>query len=487
MYRMRTIALLILPVVLSGCLLDATLQWSQDGTVGLLGGTGLSLSIIDGTNGQVHRMPWNDIASTPSLSRDGKLMAFVNIQRANDIDDVLQRIPQAQAARVSGDAEQLLAACNSTKEAMDANSLFAKAGVSSSDIVYRGIVADYLLKRVSAQGIHVPESLLVFRNINPLRFYDLLVAPSNASAADQGRSVAASAFPMRMPQLSPDKRWLAYLIQTGVESASAPTFHLCLTSTAGSSSALLASNVSQGFAWREDSRTMVCIAALEQAAVGGFALGSLKEMTIIDLQGHLYLRSQPKSDARRQDVVDQRVEPIVSQLAGLFFHRSMKATYGARGRILLAAIRASLPVGSVEGEPTWSLFCCDPAYGTVVNILPPKVSEQLDEAVVGFQVSPDGSHVLIPTERGTLLVYALGSPSAATVQTTKETDKTRETTAILFGWKGSDRFTCLLAGNSPLLAGSPYTTNELGIYEFDVKGVLIRELTGPSAMPQPIP
>jgi hypothetical protein len=428
-------------ILAAGCFPEESLDWSGDGSVGVLM-TGEKLYVVDGSTGALTRVPAEGAVSPwPGVSNDGKKVVYVEQVKHATLAEGLKSIPPEEAKMIADDVKTLRdKILSGALTITDFNSVSEEQlGLTKSyrDWVVRSLCENAdepLIRKLSTQALQQGKAAELFSSA-------LNVIPSDD--ARNKKTLMTSVLGILRPRLSPDGRYVAFL---ALRSSNAERAYLFVTSAQGGTGAVyVSSSVSLGFDWRQDSQAL---AYLQQESEGATLLGVVREQRIADPNGRLldaFDNTLATPLAGHHCAVESR------QLAGTLFEPLVKVQYGAGGRLFFSSASARIPSSDMD-EPTYSLFCYDFVTGAVADVLPLRArSEQpLGEMVHFFSLSPDGRRVLLPMKENRLAIYELGAKSFTTpVKEGEEFGK--DMPKILPAWKGNDRISLQVSPKSHFL------------------------------------
>jgi hypothetical protein len=82
-----------------GCIPEDSLQWSEDGSVGLLRIDG-ALYIVDGNSGELTEVEKTNVSTLPDISDDGKLIAYCRGVQCSNASESLKVLPAGQVKMI---------------------------------------------------------------------------------------------------------------------------------------------------------------------------------------------------------------------------------------------------------------------------------------------------------------------------------------------------------------------------------------------------
>ena len=89
------VACYVAAVFLTGCIPEDSLQWSEDGSVGLLRVEG-ALYLVDGQTGDLTEIARENVQILPDISKDGNLVAYSQQVKCNSLSEGLKLLPPGQ-------------------------------------------------------------------------------------------------------------------------------------------------------------------------------------------------------------------------------------------------------------------------------------------------------------------------------------------------------------------------------------------------------
>jgi len=425
-----TIVIIVLIVIalVSGCFPEDSLEWSDDGSIGLLHEGG-ALYLIDGQSGDPTRIVEDNVQLWPTVSNDGKLIAYAAEVSCDSLPADLELLPSSQTLMIKECAELMK---NNILRGDESRPGFPTIGHKAFESEYRNWIIRYMCENADDEltkklGINKTQKGRTL----PLECYRLLVKSTDSQNAQT--VVATSVLPMMRPRFSPDKRRLAYLMQ-GMESGPEDPFDLYIASLEDNSRVMfVASSVAIGYDWREDSQA-ICYLRHDESIAGNMGLGVLG---VADTTEPNALRAVPFGFSG-------------SPIAFTFFSPWMRAEYGLGGRIFFSNAALSIPARKSD-ELKWSLFCYDPVTQSISDVLPRNLSDHVKEAIILFSLSPDKTEILIGLDD--FVIYRLEDGQVLRPFKGISTGKSSSEDWVP-AWKGNDQVSCMAPADSHYLNGT---------------------------------
>lgn len=433
--------------LLAGCIPEDSLQWSQDGSVGLLR-TQSSLYLVDGQSGELTEIADGNVAPWPDISDDGNMVAYCRKVECPNLSEGLKVLPEGQVKMIEYWAGQMEREILNNGGLVDGRFPLPEKGLLVPND-YGNWVVRYLcekpdkelLDKLSNQDLEKAEQ-------ERLYYTRVIVAPTRAPC--EGRVVAASLFNMVATKISPDGKFVAYLMHTqqGEVSNAFEEYGLYVASLDGGvNTMLVTARVAIGYDWRADSKAIAYITADKKDLLHeSMILGTLKETIVADANGNLL--EQPVPSGKQGSPGAHRCTGAAKDHAGILFYPWMKVQYGQSGRVFFSSPTLSLPSGPMD-DPRWSLFCYDSVTRSVANVLPTFASDSVGQNVNVFALSPDGTRVLLPTENNRFGIYTFVDGTAEVP--IEEGETFGDTLDLAPAWKGSNEISGLVAENSHFL------------------------------------
>ena len=440
-----------------GCIPEKSLEWSEDGSVGLLR-VDETLGLVDGETGELTLVA-EKVGVLPDISKDGTLIAYNEKVECSSLSEGLKLLPPNQVKMIKHHAEQLkkkyLAAYAQYEQSRDDKPPFPlpEKDVQPPDNYWNWAVRyccesadNELLEKVWNEEIEKGKK-------EPIYYFQVVVAPREDLAKKRVVTTPSMLEPFAT-QLSPDGKSVAYLMYTKGTPASQEGEHsLYIASLQTDIKAMLVdSRVAIGYDWREDGKAIAYLSAdSEYTYRDDPVLGTLHEKTVADANGSLL--AEPAQVPEHGSAETHRCTGKSLELVGAVFYSWFKVKYGLDNRIFFSSFVLSLPA-SKRDDPGCSLFCYDPVTATVTNLLPLRVSSHVSGQVFSlsqFALSPDGKYVLLPIKNNRFIVYELGTDSLEIPIPEEEGFGEEELPEIAPSWKGSNEMSFLVSEDSHFL------------------------------------
>ena len=440
-------------VFIVGCIPEDSLEWSNDGSVGLLR-TAEGLYLVNGKTGELSEFVRGNISLLPDLSEDGSLVAYSQEVECTSLSEGLKLLPPGQVKMIEYYAGKTTKNILDTSGLVDGKFPFPEEGLLLPE-EYRNWAIRYLCENADDKILSVLGSEGIEKGKEKaLRYFQVVVAPSKSPA--QKRVVMISVFSMMATRLSPDSKSVAYLMHTqeGEVSNAYQEFGLYIASLDSDIKAMYVDScVAIGYDWRKDGQAIAYLSADSKDLLhDDLLLGTLSEKVVADSDGHLL--AVPADIPEQGSAGTHRCTGNKAELVGLVFYPWFKVEYGRDNRMFFSSFVLPLPA-SKRDEAGCSLFCYDPVTGTVANVLPLSVSTYTSQQVLSislFSLSPDGKRVLIPIKYNRFIVYELGTDSMDIPISEEEGFGEEELPELPPSWKGNNQFSCMVSGKSRLLS-----------------------------------
>lgn len=444
----------------AGCIPEDSLEWSDDGSVGLLR-TDRALYLVDGQSGALTEIASENVQPWPDISKDGSLVVYSRDIECKSLEEGLKMLPPGQVEIIKKGAEEIFDNILKTEKPFDGEfpepdtDLLKPGDVKNWAIRYMCENAyDYMSKALGQEGVKQGKE-------KTLRLNQVVVAPVN-NPSDK-RVIATNMFVTLAVQLSPDNQYVSYMLQTRHRQED-DEYSLYVASLKSDVKAMLVDErVAFGYDWRSDSKAIAYIYAdSEVFDTDDLVLGSLKERIVADEGSNLLAEPVKPEDNDGVSAGTHQCTGKESSYAGLIFYPWQKVQYGLDGRIFFSTCEMSLPMSEKE-EGRWSLFCYDNRLGAVSEVLPQTVSNMSQVvAMLQFELSPDGSKVLLPIKKNRFVIYKPSSGSTDIPIKEDEEFGDEEVSELVPAWKGNDEISFMVSGKSHFLPEQQQDPKETG-------------------------
>jgi len=467
---------------LVGCVPEDSVEFSRDGAAGIAKIEN-TLYLVDGKTGQMQQIAQGDIQPFPSITPDGKWIAYCQKVSLDSFSDAVKLLPGYQVEVIDYYARQM-------QQTIIANNGLIKnkfpdltEGPLNKSDECRDWVIRCLCENADPNLIAVlPPADLEKGKKLPLELSELIMAPTGTDRQKEQRIITASIFTLWRPVLSPGQKYVAYLSHKEEKDEGGSRYSLYLSQIQGDiTDVLVADSVACGFAWQPDGKA---IAYLENNAkeAEGFSLGILNNRLIADANDMLLAEPAPAEKTDKQGELAARpAKGEATAIALGLFNPFIKVAYGLGGKIFFSAAGMSLPAGKLNGEPRWSIFCYDPVTESIADILPRGVSEDLDDNIGFFTISPDGRNILLPMPKTRFKIYTLGGDAALSPIEEAEGLGEKNTLVMAPTWKGNDEICCMVSKESHFLKDYTGEKQDQNLIIIDTKGEFRSILTMPES------
>jgi hypothetical protein len=459
-------------IFLVGCIPDDTLQWSEDGSVGLLK-MDEGLYIVDGNSGELTEVAKENVSIFPDISDDGKLVAYCQAVECFNPSESLKMLPPGQVKMVKYYAEETKKNILSSGGLTDGKFPFPEEGLLLPH-EYRNWAIRYLCENADGKLLEVLGKEGIEKGKEKeFGYFRIVVAP--ARAPDKKRILATSVFNVMALKLSPNGRSVAYLMHTqkGELNNAFEEFGLYVSSLGSDANSVLVSHpVAIGYDWRPDGKSIAYINADSKNLLhDDFIVGTLEEQIVADANDNLLVKSIELGE--KGSAGTYKCTGGASELAGVIFYPWLKVVYGPGRRLFFTSAVLTLPT-STRDEAGWSVFCYDSVTNKVTDVLGPSVSSYSSDALgtSQFDLSPDGKNVLLPMSRNRFLIYRFGDGSTIFPIDESEEFGEENVSAFFPAWKGNDEISCMVSEKSRFLTKDkeePHKRKEIVILGADGK------------------
>lgn len=440
-------------VFIVGCIPENSLEWSEDGSVGLLR-VEEGLYLVDGKTGELTEVVKGNIGLLPDISEDGNLIAYCEAVECTSLSRGLKLLPPGQVKMITYYAEKTKKNILSTRGLTDEKFPFPEEGLLLPE-EYRNWAIRYLCENADNELLGVLGSEGIERGKEKaISYFQVVAAPSKNPT--EKRIVTISVFSIMATRLSPDSKSVAYLMHTqeGQVSNAYAELGLYIASLDTDMKAMFVdSRVALGYDWRKDGKAIAYLSADSKDLLhDDLILGTLNEKIVVDADGGLL--AEPADLPEHGSAGTHRCTGNRAEFAGTIFSPWQKVEYGPDNRVFFSSYDLPLPV-SKRDEPGCSLFCYDPVTGAVTDVLPLSVSIYTSQQVFGlsqFALSPDGKYVLLPIKHNRFIAYALGTNTVEFPIPEEEGFGEEELPELAPSWKGNSDISFLVSGKSKFLS-----------------------------------
>ena len=248
----------IVAILFSGCIPEDTLEWSEDGSVGLLRVDG-ALFLVDGQTGQLTGVTRGNIQPWPDISNDGSMIAYSRDVECGSLSEGLNMLPPGQVEIIKNGADQICGKILNAGEVKEGKfpepdeELLRPGDYINWSIRYLCENAnDEVRKALGDEGIKLGKE-------KKLSYFQVVVVPRDN--LNEKRVIATNIFGTMVTQLSPDNRYASYIMQTqhGEED---DEYSLYVASLKDDVEAMLVDErVAFGYDWRNDGRAIAYFCA----------------------------------------------------------------------------------------------------------------------------------------------------------------------------------------------------------------------------------
>lgn len=444
-----------------GCIPEDSLQWSADGSVGVLGVNG-ALYLVNGQTGELTEVVKDNIQPWPGISSDGNLIAYAEAVECESLSQAIKLLPAGQIKALENIVQAMEEKClkqglsngkfPTLLEFVHKSSDGAEQTYRFKDKHIRNWVIRYLCENADSQLVKKLGTDIIDKGkTTKITYFRIIIAPRYD--LDKKTVVTTSLLKIWQTRFSSDAKLIAYLVTIPSEEDS-NIYDLFVAAPLQDVNAMhLASTVEAGFDWRANSRAIAYLQAESTASGSNFTPATLKETILVDDKGKLM--AEPASPEEPPFIATHTCKGDTKELAGAVFIGWMKVRYGLGNRIFFSNSVMSMPSSKID-EDYYSLFCYDPLTGTVADVLPSSVAGFTGVHVPLFELSPDGTRVLLPAKKTTLALYRLGERSMNILIPEAE-GYGDDNPNFIPAWKTDTQISCPVAKNSHYLTDDPNT------------------------------
>ncbi|MGA2677829.1 MAG: hypothetical protein ABSF37_00860 [Sedimentisphaerales bacterium] len=476
--KLSLVASYILAALIAGCFPKDSLQWSKDGSRGIYSKSG-ALFIVDGNTGSLTQVAPNDTTTRwPAISPDGSLIAFGQVVKVDNFNNALKQLPPNQVKLIEAHAE-ILKQKIFTEGIKDGNFPFIGKSEDSFNPQHVAWVQRYLVENADKRlAEKTGPDLINKTKSNALTYCRLVCAPT--TDPNNRKILATNEQTLWRMRFSPDSRLIAYGADRikGNSEILEVGFDLYVVAPAENiPAALIAPATADGYDFKSDSRAIAYIKPEDESFdTQKFPLGSLVERTLIDPNGK-FLASFEHVDGNDSPAI-YVCTGDVTELAGVLYRPWTHVYYARQDRIFFASAKMSLPSSKLDEEKQ-TIFCFD-LFTSAISEITPHAPELWQENLYLFALSGDSRKILIPGNKNTLALYALGPDIDKTkiIVDTNESFGDDSPPKLVSQWKGLNQLSCLVSEKSRYLTADPNTPHRRKeIVILDTEGKLVKILS----------
>jgi hypothetical protein len=462
----------ILTALIAGCIPEDSLQWNADGSKGIYSKKG-ALFLVDGNTGSLTKIADKETTAIwPAISPDGSMFAYSRIIEVSDFNNAFKLLPPIQVKEIENSAEVL-------RQKILAQNTFNGKFPSLDDTSNEQHVAwvqRYLVENADRQlADKIGSELIRKTKENELSYSRLIISP--ADDPNNKKIIMTSDRALWRQRFSPDSKLIAWVIDSKIDKAFDAGFDLYVAKISEKSPGapgLVAPAVAVTYDFRQDSRAISYIKPEnENFKDQELVLGSLVEKIIIDPNGK-FLVCPDKNIPETYTCTGNTKES-----AGVLYCPWMSVSYARNNRIFFSSGKITLPSSKLDTEKG-SVFCCDTLTGSVSDILPEIAIDFTQGNYYLFQLSHDSRRILLPGNKNTFGIYALGPDieNSKVLVDVNESFGDDTPPELVPKWKGQNQVSCLVSEKSRYLTNDPNTPHSRKeIIILDDKGNLIQVLS----------
>jgi hypothetical protein len=483
------IALYIAVIFIIGCIPEDSLQWSTDGSTGIYSKKG-ALFLVDGKTGSLTQIaPKETTTLWPAISLDGSHFAYGKIVKVDDFNSAINLLPSGQVKVIKAHAE-VIKQTILTEGIKDgklprlgesvSSGLSSLGTKKSFNDQHTDWVNRYLVENIDKQlAEKVGPKLIKEIKEEDLTYFQLILSPT-ADPNDK-KILATSSQQLWRIRFSPDAKLIAYVTDRINGDTFEVGFDLYIASPSENiNAALVEKAVAIGYDIRPDGRAIAYMKPEdENFNKDKFTLGSLVEKTIFDPNGKLLVSPVKLDDNENTSLATHTCSGPSKELAGVGYYSWMYILYARDNRIFFTSAKMSLPSTKLDEEKA-TIFCCDTFTGAVSEILPQVALDFTENTCYLFTLSQDCQKILLPGNKNTLGIYALGQDLnfSKILIDKNESFGDDSPPKLVSQWKGKDQISCLVAENSHYLCPDPNTpARRKEIVILDAEGKLQKVLS----------
>ncbi|MGD0077925.1 MAG: hypothetical protein ABSB91_04765 [Sedimentisphaerales bacterium] len=464
------VASYVLAAFIAGCIPEDSLQWNTDGTKGIYSKKG-ALFLVDGNTGSLTKVADKETTALwPAISPDGSLFAYSQIIKVNDFNNAFKLLPPAQVGEIKNSAE-ILRQKILAQDVFDGN--FPSLD-NTRDEQHVAWVQRYLVENADSHLAGKIGSVPTRKTKEKqLTYYQLIL--SSAADPNNKKIIMTSDRQLWRQRFSPDSKLIAWVIDNKTDKSFDAGFDLYVAKLSEKINPVFVTPaVAVTYDFRQDSRAIAYIKPETENFKGQeLVIGSLVEKTIIDSNGK-FLAEPVKGLPQTYTCSGPAKES-----AGVLYYSWMAVSYARNDRLFFSSGKIILPSSKLDTEKG-SVFCCDTLTGAVSDILPQLALDFTQGNYYLFQLSHDSRKLLLPGNKNTLGIYALGPDieSSKILVDVNESFGEDSPPKLVPQWKGPNQVSCLVSQESHYLTNDPNTPyHRKEIVILDSEGKLVQILS----------
>jgi hypothetical protein len=449
----------VLAALIAGCIPEDSLQWNADGSKGIYSKKG-AVFLVDGNTGALTKITDKETTALwPAISPDGSMFAYSQIVKVDDFDKAFKLLPQSQIKEL--EEHSIILRNKYMAEGLKDFNLPPLEGYNEQHIAW---INRYFVENTGIPSIRHPQFLDKIRKME-LTLYQLVVAP--ASDPNNKKIIMSSDRQLWRQKFSPDSKLLAFIIDNVNGKTFEAGFDLYITNLSQNTPpALIAPAVSCTYDFRPDSRAFAYLSPEDENLKDQkLVLGSLVEFTLVNADGKFLTYAKNESHTK--------------EYAGVIYNSWMSVAYARNDRIFFSSGKLTVPSGKIDTDKG-SVFCVDTLTGSVSDILPQPALDFTQGNYYLFQLSHDSRRLLLPGNKNTLGIYALGPDieNSKVLVDVNESFGDDSPPKLVPQWKGQNQVSCLVSKKSHYLTNDPNNPhNRKEIVILDDKGNLVQILS----------
>ena len=236
--------------LIGGCIPEDSVEWSDDGSVGLMRVQG-ALYLVDGQTGKLTEIDCNEVEYWPDISKDGKLIAYSKVIECNNLPEGLKLLPAGQVKMIECYAAEM------KQRILDTRGITLSLFNLPDDCPLKKNAAEWVVRYLCEKADKELADKLGKNNIEQgkarkISLSQIILVPS--SDLTRKKVIATTILPAMRVRFAPNNKYLAYLAEAGPEDMQ---YSLCIASLDVGITALRVDYpVAIGYSWRDDSRAI---------------------------------------------------------------------------------------------------------------------------------------------------------------------------------------------------------------------------------------